>query len=208
MALSATQRGSWEVVMRKIIFVIVTIAFTSMPAIQVSAEIRREDLNRKIEVTEEQQLMNQVDIVSLYLTSEKAAWEPQLAYDNKIRVEINVLSQKLINNHDLLEDFVSRQISIFKRELSRRLHSSAPGVASHFDADNDLIFVVNEGAGRYKVAEVQNGRWHWTAKRSSSPAGTSSSRSAKDAAYYEETTSYKAVKKPNSCNCPALVGRK
>lgn len=195
--------------MKKIILIIVTIAFASALALQASADLRREDLNRKIEVTEEQQLMNQVDIVSLYLTSEKAAWEPQLTYDGRIRVEIAVLSQKLVNNHNLLEDFVSRQIAIFKRELSRRLHSSAPSVASRFNPDSDLVFVINEGPNRYTVAEVRNGQWYWTAKRSGAPAKASSSaKTVEDTGEAEETTSYNTVKRQNSCNCPALVGRK
>lgn len=195
--------------MKRTTLIIVTIAFASVLAFRASAEIRRQDLNRKIEVTEEQQLMNQVDIVSLYLTSEKAAWEPQLTYEGRIRVEITVLSRNLINNHNLLEDFISRQIDIFKRELSRRLHSSAPSVASHFNPDGDLVFIINEGANRHAVAEVQNGRWYWTAKRNSAPAKASSSqKTSAVSSEAEEETSYGTVKSRNSCNCPALVGRK
>ncbi len=191
---------------------IIIVFFAFLITCQSYAELRREDLNNRIEIREEQQLMNQVDIVSLYLTSENVAWEPRLI-DNKIEIDITILSQRLINDPNLLEDFVSRQIAIFKRELLRRLQTYAPTIALHFDQDSDVIFIIREKANNRKIAEVRDGNWYFAVNRSgfatkkdSYSKDPSVLNNTEKKSYNSNVDNNNVGKKP--CNCPALVGKK
>lgn len=172
------------------------------------AEVKDIDLSKKIVVTEGQLLMNQVDIVSLYLSSTKeVAYEPEEIWGGKIRIDVVVLNGGLLADDVKLEEYVSRQIVIFKSELAKRLELNSPSVAKNFNSDRDLFFVINKGIDRVKVAEVADGQWRWmeggkgvVVKGVDNPVAgekivlSDGSSAGPDARW--------------DCNCPAAVGKK
>lgn len=174
---------------------------------QASAYIQEADLNSKVVVTERQQLLAQVDTVSLYLTSDRVGYEPELTFDRTIKVEVTVLSQDLFNDRKAMQDFVSRQISVFKRELTRRLYWAAPSIARNFNPETDLLFIINEGDRRHTVAQVGGSGWQWLNKGKATPVY--SSKTSKRTKRKSETGLSEARSQGRtSCNCPALVGKK
>ena len=194
--------------MKKIVFAALAV-FIAFPA---AAEIRRADADRKVMVSEGSLLMTQVDIVSLYLTSEKVAYEPRMDTD-KISVQVTVLSRRLIENREKMQDFVTRQIEIFKRELSMRVAHVAPSIADHFDPNSDIIFEINAGTRRERVAYVNGGNWTWVEGRAPE------TKTAATAPYYEDSddasTSKDTRKQANASSselacdsCPALIRKK
>ena len=206
---------------RKGFILVILMSIVTIPAM---AEIKNEDMGRKILVTEGQQLITQFDIVSLYLSSERVKFEPALTENRKINVEITVLDKRLTEDSGALYDFVSREIAVFKSELSERLQTVAPSIASHFDPNNDIVFEINKGTGRSPVALVSEGNWHWIkgGKDSSvlateaEPANEGELAKPKfddtsETAKSEELSSTRqanATENQASCNCPSLKKKK
>ncbi len=189
--------------MKRIVFVVLAL-FVALPA---SSEIRRSDMDKRIMVSEGQQLSTQVDIVSLYLSSEKVAYEPRITGGEKINVEVTVLSRRLMENRNAMRDLISRQTAIFGRELSRRLDSAAPAIAERFNPNQDIIFEINEGPQRNRVATMTGGNWIWDGGSAPPPAKVSENSSA---ASSEDSADYSTPKSTTqACNdCPALRKKK
>jgi hypothetical protein len=124
-------------------------------------KIKQADLSRQTVVTEQAALLNQVDTVSLYLTSPKVSYAPRLSPQGIIEVEVTVLDPALIRDRAKLEDFVSRQVRTFTSVLMERLPIYAPAVAAHFNPQTDMTFFVNAGANRQRVATVSGNAWVW-----------------------------------------------
>jgi len=194
--------------MKKLVFVV----FALLVAFPISADIRRSDMDRKIQVSEGSQLMTQVDIVSLYLSSEKVSYEPYLGADQKIRVDVTVLSRRLMENREKMRDFISRQIAIFKRELARRVEAAAPSIGAHFNPDQDIIFEINEGTARSPVATVEGDNWDWAGGSAPPPKVSRESATAgEDAASSSSSKELSDARASNGaqCNdCPALIKKK
>jgi len=189
-------------------FVMVFVVFVSCRAF---ADMSSVDLNNKVVLTEGAVLLSQVDAVSLYLTSNRIAYAPRLTVDKKIEVEVTVLSKRLIDNSVQMQSFVLRGIKTFISVLKDRLPTYAPSIAQSFDENEDIIFVVDAGAGRVPVARWYAGKWTWKgAWASTAPVkNTSESAISSETSVGASKVKRKKHHKPRGkgklgCDCPAM----
>lgn len=123
-----------------------------------SATITESALKKKVVITEEAALLQQVDTVSLYLSSNKIAFAPRLA-GGVIEVETTVLAPELIAHRAKAKEFVTRTIGTFISVLKERLPIYAPDIAARFDPAKDIAFHVNSGTSRTPLGAWKGGAW-------------------------------------------------
>lgn len=129
-----------------------------LAASAVYAGIRDSDLRKKVVITEEAALLQQVDTVSLYLSSERAALAPRLA-GGIIEVETTLLASDLIISPSKGREYVARLAETFLAVLKERLPIYVPDIATRFDPAADITFVVNAGAERRFLGAYKGGAW-------------------------------------------------
>ena len=105
--------------------------------------------------------LNQVDTVSLYLSTEKIVYVPRLTQDLHLSVSLTLLSMSFGSDAAEMEKFVTRHIHVFNKTLKERLEFYAPQLAKEFDPNQDVDFVVKVGAEQKSVATWQGGEWKW-----------------------------------------------
>ncbi|MDO8526884.1 MAG: hypothetical protein Q7T03_04250 [Deltaproteobacteria bacterium] len=158
-----------------------------------TAKISRQAFESPQKMTAGQLLLNQVDAVSLYLTTEKIVYVPRIREDQKLYVSLTLLGISFGDDRRAMQEYIQRHINAFNKALSERLKFYTPELAREFDPKEDVEFVVKNGAEGTPIATWKNGQWTWseTGKpiavfQSDSPAGSPEVR----------------VKK----RCPALIG--
>lgn len=146
--------------MKTSFFAIAVLAFIALshPAFAV---INGADLNKEVVLTEKASLLTQVDAVSLYMSSNKVSFAPQLLSDNIIEVKVTVLDRAVLAGGNL-KKFVERRINTFKTVLGERLPVYAPSIAKSFDAKKDIRFVINSSADQKQIATCTDGNWNWS----------------------------------------------
>lgn len=183
-----------------IVWLFILIAGYATPA---AAEVRSQDLDRRITVTEGSQLSTQVDLVSLYFSSERIRYEPFAGTGPKIQINVVVLSKDLMNHRDAMRDLVARQAMAFGRELDRRLEVAAPSIALHFDPRTDLIFQVKDGTSGNTVAQIANGEW--TGSGAAASLNETTGQSTRLATREVSGPAQKSSTDRSCNNCPSLV---
>lgn len=123
------------------------------------AVIKRADLQKRNVLTEEAELLSQVDTISLYLSSDRIVFAPRLTKAGVIEVETTVLSRDLTANVGRLKNYVERIVDTFVSVLKERLPVYAPAVAKSFDYTKDIVFIVNSGVERRQVGFLRGGVW-------------------------------------------------
>lgn len=170
------------------------------------AELKKQDLQRQVVVTEEAALLTQVDTVSLYLSSSKVALAPRLTQARVIEVEMTVLDPALTADQTGIKGFTQRIIDTFISVLKERLPIYAPALAGKFDANTDLIFKVNVGAQRSPFGTWQGGTWILSSTPVTKPEAKLDV--APPASDLNETRAVenetKDLKTSKGCACPAL----
>ncbi|MBI5299366.1 MAG: hypothetical protein HY877_03610 [Deltaproteobacteria bacterium] len=132
--------------------------------------------------------LNQVDTVSLYLSTERIVYVPRLTQDLHLSVSLTLLGMSFGSNTTEMEKFVVRHIQAFNKTLKERLEFYAPQLAKEFDPNQDVDFVVKVGADQKSVATWQGGEWKWidTSKKQASVVEVGSDKK----------------------KCPAMIGTK
>lgn len=105
--------------------------------------------------------LNQVDTVSLYLTTERIIYVPRLTEGLHLNVGLTLLGMSFGSDAAEMEKFVTRHIHAFNKTLKERLEFYAPQLAKEFDPNQDVDFVVKVGADQKSVATWQGGEWKW-----------------------------------------------
>lgn len=175
------------------------------------ATITKSDLKKKVVVSQEAQLLQQVDTVSLYLSSSRVAFAPRLK-EGLIEVETTVLDPALVAKPSKARSFVSRLIDTFIATLGERLPIYAPDVAATFDPKKDIRFIVNAGPARSPIGVWAGGGWSEGAIAAATPpppaaatakASTIAPAPTATAASAEEVEDAPSPKSPKGCACPA-----
>lgn len=138
---------------------VLAILLISLFAIPSSAVIKKADLQKRNVLTEEAELLSQVDTISLYLSSDRIVFAPRLTKAGVIEVETTVLSRDLTANVGRLKSYVERIVDTFVSVLKERLPVYAPAVAKSFDSEKDIVFIVNAGVERRSVGCLKGGVW-------------------------------------------------
>lgn len=160
---------------------------------QLHAELKKSDLEKGATLTQEATLLQQVDTISLYLTSERVVFAPRLTKEGIVEVESTILAPELISNKEDMERYMARLIDTFIRLLKERLPTFAPAIAKGFDSNKDIVFVVNAGAKRKPVGTWKGGGW----------AGRPTPPEPSESPPPEEGAKKGSYKK--GCGCPAAV---
>lgn len=164
------------------------------------AAIRQADLKKKVVVTEQAALLQQVDTVSLYLTSPRVSLAPRLKGE-VIEVEATVLDPALSAKPAKAKEFVARLIETFISTLAERLPVYAPDIAERFDREKDVRFIVNAGKARAPVGVWEGGGWQPSASAALPAAAEAPATAA--AAAPEEEVKESPPPSPKGCGCPA-----
>ncbi len=162
-----------------------------LAAAPAAAELSQRDLDKRVTMTEKAALLQQVDTVSLYLSSERVKLAPRLTDAGVVDVEMTVLDPYLAADRARLRDFVVRNVTTFNDVLAERLPIYAPALAKEFDAKRDVRFRINRGAARVPVATWSGGQFAWVAG-TAAPAAD------------EDLNTVRAMDAgPKGCDCPA-----
>ena len=105
--------------------------------------------------------MTQVDIVSLYLSTNNIVYVPQLTEDYTLRVHMNLLGLPFGNDREKTEEFVGRHVQVFSKTLADRIGYFSPKMAKTFKAEEDIEFIVQVGTEQKPIGIWQKGVWHW-----------------------------------------------
>src|SRR3989344_3481780 len=116
-----------------------------------TAKVSQRDFNSSQSVSAGKLFMSQVDIVSLYLSTDHVVYVPRLTDDLRIRVSMTLLGFSFGNDQAALEEFVTRHISTFNTTLSERLNYYTPAIGRTFSAKEDVEFNVQIGPERKPV---------------------------------------------------------
>lgn len=192
-----------------LVFLVVVLGGT-----QSFAELKKQDLQRQVVVTEEAALLTQVDTVSLYLSSPKVALAPRLNQAHVIEVEMTILDPALVADQTGIKGFVQRIIDTFISVLKERLPIYAPAIAGKFDASKDIIFKVNVGASRAPFGIYRGSAWSLSATPVAVPVASAETVPAAKVAPVAQPTDLnetrvvenetKDLKTNKGCDCPAL----
>lgn len=165
------------------------------------AELKKADLSQRAPVTQGGALLNQVDILSLYFSSERVAHAARLVGNKRVDVESTVLDTRLAADRPELERFLTRQIETFVAVLAERLKTYAPSVAQTFDAKRDIRFLIKNGADRTLVA-----MWEGGVLRSATPEDSTIIQAERAVAAVPALSEVhaEAVAAKKACACPAL----
>lgn len=165
------------------------------------AELKKADLSQRAPVTQGGALLNQVDILSLYFSSERVAHAARLVGNKRVDIESTVLDITLAVDKLELERFLTRQIETFVAVLAERLKTYAPSVAQTFDAKKDIRFLIKGGADRQLLAMWEGGAW-----RSATPEDSTIIQAERAVAAVPALSEAhaEAVTAKKACACPAL----
>jgi len=180
-----------------VVALFLSVVFLAFP---VSAEIKKADLQKRVFLTEEAELLTQVDTISLYLSSDRVVFAPRLTKSGAVEVEATVLSPDLIADAGKMQSFISRLVDTFISVLNERLPIFAPMVARTFDSSKDIIFIVNAGAERKPVGVWKGGMWQVEQVAGVEGEITASSELNQARAIESESTDKSLGRK--GCGCP------
>lgn len=149
-------------------------------------------------------LLDQVDKVSLYLSTDRIVYTPRLEEGMKLNMTITLLEVNYQPRSEVFKNFVSRHIETFNKTLKKRLALYAPELAKTFRPERDASFLIQVGADRHKAATVREGKWEWLDRQASlirTPVAADTSPAASAPA---------SRPLPSECKrrCPALLKKK
>lgn len=183
-------------------FCLILVCLSVFLSQNLTAEIKKSELGKQVALTQEALLLQQVDTVSLYLSSDKVAFAPKLSGD-RIEVETTLLDPTLAQHAGETGSYVARLVDTFINVLKERLPSYAPSLAKSFDPKKDILFMVNSGAERLSVGTWRGGVWASANTPSltvSSPKLTSDVSTGRAAG---TKTLGQGTSKTKDCDCPA-----
>ncbi|MDP2600010.1 MAG: hypothetical protein Q8P84_04660 [Deltaproteobacteria bacterium] len=184
--------------MNKKILLTICLALVSVSA---HARIQKETFNAGEQLTAGKLFLNQVDAVSLYLSTQRIVYVPRLTDDMRLGMSLTLLGEKLTANRAQMQELVTRHINTFNKTLMERLQYYTPQLAGEFKPMEDVEFVIQTGSGKKAVATWKGGEWKWL----TASVGTA----APVAAQIEEVAAPQPQKNgKDSCKkrCPALIG--
>jgi len=157
-------------------------------------------------VTAGKLFLNQVDAVSLYLTTERVVYVPKLTSDLRLHVELTLLGMSA-DNQEALRSFVMRHVSTFNKTLRERLEYQTPALAKEFDPEKDVQFSIHVGTNKKKVATWAEGQWMWVArvKEAQAPRAEQAVPAKIVSAQPVEEELVRGEKKNYAKKCPALM---
>lgn len=165
------------------------LTFLLMPGL-VFSQVRDKTFADAEPMTAGKLFLDQVDKVSLYLSTDRIVYTPRLEKEMKLKVTITLLGTVYQGPTQKLREFVLRHIGTFNKTLTERLEYYTPELAKEFDADRDVSFLIQVGADRHKIASFESERWMWLARASAPQSRTEGA--------------------PSACrqHCPALIKKK
>lgn len=147
-------------------------------------------------VTAGKVFLNQVDTVSLYLSTERIVYVPRFTKERRLSVGLTLVGASFDSDRARMQKFVTRHINAFNKALQERLEFHVPQLAKEFHPKEDVDFVIKVGAEQKTVATWQGGKWKWV-----DPSFVPVSKISQKLAPVAQREN---VKK----RCPALVGAK
>lgn len=172
-----------------------------LAAFSAHARIQKETFNAGEQLTAGKLFLNQVDAVSLYLSTQRIVYVPHLTDEMKLDVNLTLLGDKLTANRDQMKNLVTRHIKTFNKTLMERLQYYTPQLAKEFKPMEDVSFVIKTGSEKETVATWKGGEWKWL---------TASVGTATPVAVQIKEVAAPAPQKrgKDSCKkkCPALIG--
>ena len=171
----------------------------------VEARMQKETFNSGETLTAGKLFLNQVDAVSLYLSTQRIVYVPRLTEAMQLNVSLTLLGNAAATDRETLQKLVTRHINTFNKTLVDRLEYYTPQLAKEFKPMEDVTFVVQSGSEKETVATWKGGEWKWLAAGSAAPAATQTAPQAEP-----QVTPQEVVPQPEkkSCKkrCPALIG--
>ncbi len=157
------------------------------------AKISKSEFKSSERLTAGQLFMNQVDIVSLYLSTDHVIYVPRLTPDRTVRITITFLGMNFGGDEKGLQDFATRHINTFNSTLQERLAYYTPELAKEFKPEEDLEFIIQVGEERKVVGAWTKGAWVWTSEKG-----------------VEEVQKVLSEESKSTCRrkCPALIQKK
>lgn len=145
--------------------------------------------------------LDQVDKVSLYLSTDRIVYTPRLQEGAQLHMTITLLEFQAEPRSEALQDFILRHVGTFNKTLTERLKLYTPDLAREFNAKRDVSFLIQIGPDRQKIAAVQNGKWEWLKTKTAAGTPTKRVRMVVRPASKPEISECKK-------NCPALLKKK
>ena len=175
--------------------------FSVVFAAHLEAKMRSETFNSGETLTAGKLFLNQVDTVSLYLSTDRVVYVPHLSKEMHLSVALTLLGTSFGADQNALQEFVTRHINTFNKTLMERLQYYTPSLAKEFDPEKDVDFSVRMGADKTTVATWSEGQWHWVKVPTGVEKGTAVKAAPVSAVPAEENV-------PSKKRCPALIGHK
>ncbi|MBI4224346.1 MAG: hypothetical protein HY609_05385 [Deltaproteobacteria bacterium] len=168
----------------------------------VSAQMRDRTFATAEPMTAGKLFLDQVDKVSLYLSTDRIVYTPRLEREMQLKVTITLLSTAYRGPTQELRQFVLRHVRTFNKTLTERLKFYTPELAKEFDAERDVSFLIQIGADRQKIAAVESGKWQWL--------GGSARQAPERRLRVVEQPWPKPEAETSACkkSCPALIKKK
>lgn len=165
------------------------------------ARISSESLKEGETLTGEKILLNQVDTVCLYLSTNTIIYVPKLTKEKKVNVTLTLLGSLGSQEQKSLENLLLRHIQTFNKTLKERLEFYAPKLAKELDPAQDIEFAIQAGTQKKLIATWKRGTLYWSAPHEVSQARVVQTP---EPLKTEEAPQEEPTKK----RCPALVGGK
>lgn len=137
------------------------VTLVGMAGSMAQAKISKSQFNSSETMTSGKLFMNQVDTVSLYLSTDHIVYAPRLTNDMHVRIALTLLGLSFNNDQKAVEDFVGRHVATFNKTLIERLEYFTPQIAKDFNPDNDIEFVIQVGDDQKPVGVWKAGKWTW-----------------------------------------------
>lgn len=133
----------------------------SLAVLPAEARISKGKFNATESITAGKLFMAQVDMVSLYLSTDHVVYVPRLTEVLKLRVNLTLLGMGFGQDQKAMQDFVMRHISSFNKTLVERLSFYTPELARDFNPNEDVEFLIQVGPERKSIAVWRGGAWTW-----------------------------------------------
>ncbi|OGQ05286.1 MAG: hypothetical protein A2W61_03425 [Deltaproteobacteria bacterium RIFCSPLOWO2_01_44_7] len=190
----------------KKVFILLFLGLALQPIAQ--ARMSGDTFNSGEKVTAGKLFLNQVDMVSLYLSTERVVYVPRLTSDTHLSVELTILGMGS-NASEALKNFVMRHINTFNKTLRERLEYYTPTLANEFDPTQDVQFSIHVGTDKRKVATWSGGQWAWVERvQKQRVAEASPVTQATSPQPFTEIQPKEVQKEKKTCekSCPAMIG--
>ncbi|MDO8518956.1 MAG: hypothetical protein Q7T11_02190 [Deltaproteobacteria bacterium] len=196
--------------MKRFWLVILSIGFLTVSVAE--ARMQTDTFNSGEQLTSGKLFLNQVDTVSLYLSTPKIVYVPRLTKEMQLKMTLTLLGNSFSGNKKGWQNLVLRHIKTFNKTLMERLEYYTPELAKQFNPETDVEFEIKTGADRDTVATWSQGQWHWV-KASGVvgavvPVAAVATNTAEEPSLSQPQTEISSEEQPAPAKkrCPAMIG--